>query len=201
MSIVGTPYPLCFAGIGARPDRPHGLVASLSPAMVKAWRAAVLALLSTCGVACEDTTEPLATNEPPATATSPAADTRALVRREWITQHDKIAPELWLASRVAGADVPISHPSVSDMRIVLSAAHERFGDPSRMIANRAVQLETMLKEKGIAEPAPELIKSLTEAAGTIRGNEGFGAICQKYFILREQGVTREQALANLAAKV
>ena len=134
MSIVGTPYPLCFAGIGARPDRPHGLVASLSPAMVKAWRAAVLALLSTCGVACEDATEPLATNEPPATATSPAADTRALVRREWIAQHDKIAPELWLASRIAGTDVPISHPSVSDMRIVLSAAHERFGDPSRMIA-------------------------------------------------------------------
>jgi hypothetical protein len=204
MSIVGTPYSLCLADIGARPDRPHGFVTCLATAMVKGWRAAVLVLLSAFGVACEDATEPQVTSEPPATATSPAADTRALVRREWITQHDKIAPERWLASRAAGSDVPAADPSVSDMRTLLATAHERFGDPARMIANRAVQLETMLKEKGIAEPAPELIKSLTEAAGTtenVRSYEGFGAICQKYFILREQGVAREQALADLATKV
>jgi hypothetical protein len=201
MSIVGTPLSLCLADFGGRPDRPHGFV--VANAMVKRWRVTVLALFSAFGVACEDTTEPQAAIEPHATATSPSFNsvTHALVRREWIAQHDKIAPELWLASRAAGIDVPASDPAVSDMRTMLAAAHERFGDPSRMIANRAVQLETMLKEKGISEPAPDLIKSLTAAAGTTRGYEGFGAMCQKYFILREQGVAREKALAELATKV
>ena len=72
-----------------------------------------------------------------------------------------------------------------------------------MIANRAVQLEGMLKEKGISEPAPELIQSLSQAAGTsgnVRTYEGFGAMCQKYFILRQQGLAREQALAQITSK-
>jgi hypothetical protein len=43
-----------------------------------------------------------------------------------------------------------------------------------------------------------------QAAGpteNMRGFEGFGAMCQKYFILREQGVARDQALAKLTTKV
>jgi hypothetical protein len=150
------------------------------------------------GVACEEALEPQAAVEVPATS---SPDTRALVRREWITQHDKIAPERWLASRAAGIDLTANDPSVADMRALLSTAHERFGDPSRMIANRAVQLETMLKERGIAEPAPDLIRTLSGAIARGRSLEGFGAMCQKYFILREQGLAREQAIAQLATKV
>lgn len=205
MSIVGTPLSLCLADVGGRPDRPHGFVVPLAAAMVKGWRASLLALLSIFGVACEDTTEPQATTESQATSpSSGTVSTHALVRREWIARQDKIAPELWLASRAAGVDVAPTDPSVSEMRTLLAAAHKRFGDPSRMIANRAVQLEGMLKEKGIAEPAPELIQVLSRAAGpteNMRGFEGFGAMCQKYFILREQGLARDQALAQLTTKV
>jgi hypothetical protein len=206
MSTVGTPLSLCLADLGWRPDRPHGFVTPLATAMVKGWRAAVLVLLSLLSVACEDATEPQATTEHQTPATSPSSNTvtHALVRKEWIARQDKITPDQWLASRAAGVDVAPSDPSVSAMRALLAAAHERFGDPSRMIANRAVQLEGMLKEKGIVEPAPELIRLLLQAAGTtenMRSFEGFGAMCHKYFILREQGVARDQALAQLTTKV
>lgn len=206
MSIVGTPLSLCLADLGWRPDRSHGFIVPLATAMVRGWRAAALVLLSLFGVACEDTTEPQATVEPQAAATSPSSSTvtHALVRKEWIARQDKIAPDLWLASRAAGVDVAPSDPSVSAMHALLAAARERFGDPSRMIANRAVQLEGMLKEKGIAEPAPELIQLLLNAAGpteSVSGFEGFGAMCQKYFILREQGIARDQALAQLTTKI
>jgi hypothetical protein len=207
MSIVGTPLSLCLADVGGRPDRPHGFVTPLAAAMLKGWRVLLLALLSVFGVACEDATEPQATTEAPAAATSPSSgtiSTHALVRREWIARQDQIAPDQWLASRAAGVDVAATDPSVSAMHALLGAAHERFGDPSRMIANRAVQPEGMLKEKGIVEPAPELIRLLLNAAGTtenMRGFEGFGAMCQKYFILREQGLARDQAIAQLTTKV
>lgn len=206
MSIVGTPLSLCLADLGVRPDRPHGFAAPLATAMVRGWRAVALVLLSLFGMACEDTTEPQATTAAQATVTSPSSTTvtHALLRKEWIARQDEIAPDLWLASRAAGVDVAPTDPSVSAMRALLDAAHERFGDPSRMIANRAVQLEGMLKEKGIAEPAPELIQLLLHTAGTtenMRSFEGFGAMCHKYFILREQGLARDQALAQLTTKV
>ncbi len=174
--------------------------------MVTGWRPAALVLLSLVGVACEDATEPQATaaHQTPATSPSSSTVTHALVRKEWIARQDKIAPDQWLASRAAGVDVAPFDPSVAAMRSLLTAAHERFGDPSRMIANRAVQLEGMLKEKGLAEPAPELIRLLMQAAGpteNMRSFEGFGAMCQKYFILREQGIARDQALAHLTTKV
>jgi len=210
MFSVGMPTSLCLADSGARADRSRGLVTALAASMTTRWRAParilLLALLSGFGMACEDTTEPQATAEPQAAVTSPSSNTvtHALVRREWIERQDKIAPDLWLASRAAGFDVAPSDPSVSEMGTLLAAAHERFGDPSRMIANRAVQLEGMLKEKDIAEPAPELIQLLLHAAGpmeNMRGFEGFGAMCQKYFILREQGLAREPALAQLTTRV
>ena len=147
--------------------------------------AAVLVLLSAFGVACEDTSEPQATTEPPATVTSPSSSTvtYALVRKEWIARQDKIAPELWLASRAAGVDVAPTDPSVSAMRALLAAAREPFGDPSRMIANRAVQLKGMLKEKGIVEPAPRSSSNCCciprGPAENMRSFEGFGAMCHR----------------------
>lgn len=170
--------------------------------MVKEWRVLLLASLSVLGVACEDTSDLQATAESQTAAASPSPSTvtHALVRREWIARQDKVGADQWLASRAAGVDVAPSDPSVSEMRSLLAAAHERFGDASRMIANRAVQLQGMLKEKGIDESAPEIIQSLLQAAGSTEntsGFEGFGALCQKYFILREQGIARNQALAQL----
>jgi hypothetical protein len=87
------------------------------------------------------------------------------------------------------------------MYALLMTAQERFGDTTRMIANRAVQLEGTLKTKGIDEKAPEIIASFSHAAEQARPLDGFGAMCQNYFILREQGVGKEEALAHLAATI
>jgi hypothetical protein len=67
-----------------------------------------------------------------------------------------------------------------------------------MIANRAVQLEGTLKAKGIDEKAPDIIASFSRVAGSARPLDGFGAMCQNYFILREQGLSKDAALTHLA---
>ena len=97
-----------------------------------------------------------------------AAQAESLNALEWLKQTHAIAPEHWLASREAAHDLDQYDPSVGDMRRVLETAAMRFRDHPRMIANRAVQLEGMLKEKGIEERAPRIIANLSEVPGRTR---------------------------------
>ena len=60
------------------------------------------------------------------------------------------------------------------MRRVLDTAGKRFRDFPRMVANRAVQLEDMLREKDISERAPQLIALFSDVAGEARNVESFG---------------------------
>ena len=71
---------------------------------------------------------------------------------------------------------------------------ERFRDHPRMIANRAVQLEGMLREKDIPERAPELIAVLSEVPGEARYVESFASLTQQYYNLRMEGLGRAQAV-------
>lgn len=66
-----------------------------------------------------------------------------------------------------------------------------------MIANRAVQLEQMLKEEGGDETAVMLIGELTRviAPGHI---ESFGAAGHQYYNMRKGGFSSERALAELS---
>jgi hypothetical protein len=199
MSIVGTPFSLCVAlSPHALSPRLGTLLAMTALSLCSAGgRLLVLATVSLLGTSCEEASEPQAT----VPAASQAADSHALVRREWLTQHDRIAPDRWLASRAAGVDVAPDDPSVATMHALLVTARERFGDSTRMIANRAVQLEATLKMKGINEKAPAIIESFSRAAGQARPFDGFGAMCQNYSTLREQGMGKEEALAHLAATI
>lgn len=122
-----------------------------------------------------------------------------LHRKSWLESQDTTAPELWLASRAEHTDVSESQPAVIDIRQRLATAHERFGETSRMIANRAVQLEGMLLAEGISESALELLNSLTAVSGGIGTNGGFGAVCQQYFNLRKSGKSQQAALDALRA--
>jgi hypothetical protein len=110
---------------------------------------------------------------------------------------DHIPPEQWLASRQAGRDLPEDDPSVAAFKRALETAGRRFRDYPRMIANRAVQLEEMLQEKNLAEPAPQLIARLSEVPGETRSVESFGALCQHYYNLRMQGLDQHEALEIL----
>lgn len=154
----------------------------------------VLALLPPFGAACDVATEP----EVSAPASTPEASHGPAVSRiKWLGERDAVTPERWLASREAKTDLADKDQAVLSMRERLVAAAHRFGDPPRMIANRAVQLEEMLAGAGIVESAPELIVSLSSATSDSRPNAGFGSLCQYYFNLRKQGLDREAALKQL----
>lgn len=119
-----------------------------------------------------------------------------LAGKTWIQPTDATPPDQWLASRDAGSDVAATDPGAKEWRGVLDAADERFGETDRMIANRAVQLETMLSEIGIRESAREIIADFSTLAA--KGSRaGFSDLCQHYYNLRVQGMDRTAALAAL----
>lgn len=160
---------------------------------VVAARVCLLGLLPLLGLGCEDASSP----EAATTAATQKEDTPALPRIKWLDAHANVTPQQWLASRAAHADLSESDPKVEEMRSELNTAAKHFGDPPRMIANRAVQLEGMLAAKGIEESAPDLIKLLSSATSATGPKQGFGAVCQHYFNLRQQGVGRDAALQQL----
>lgn len=141
--------------------------------------------------ACSEPAEETAAQRPPA---QPQA---AIYQTPHLTALDRVPPEVWLASRQAGRDLPADDQSVAAMRRMLDTAGKRFRDFPRMVANRAVQLEGMLAEKHISEPAPQLIALFSDAAGEARNVESFGAFCQQYFNLRMQGLDQKKALQVL----
>jgi hypothetical protein len=129
-----------------------------------------------------------------------ATESVPLHRKAWLERQDTVAPELWLASRDAHADVTENHPLVSATRERLDIAKQRFGDSPRMIANRSVQLEGMLSADGIQETAVELLDALASVPGGLGTTGGYGALCQQYYNLRKSGQTREAALDALRAR-
>jgi hypothetical protein len=149
-----------------------------------------LALLVLVVSGCSDQTEPAA----PAPAPPPAVEIHQL---EWLRVTDHVQPDLWLASRAAHRDLSADDQQVADIRRKLDLAALRYRDHPRMIANRAVQLEGMLAERQLSEPAPRLIDLLTTIAGETRHVESFGALCQQYYNLRLEGLDQAQALETL----
>lgn len=154
-------------------------------------RLALSAALAFALAGCPGESEP----EKRERVTAPESD--AVARKTWLQPTDSTDPDVWLASRDAGADVPANAPAAKEWHGVLDAADDRFGETSRMIANRAVQLETMLGEIGIRETAREIIADFSTLAG--KGSRaGFSDLCQHYYNLRTQGLDRTAALAALA---
>lgn len=142
---------------------------------------------------CSDEREP----ERRERVAAPAGD--AVARLTWLSPTDGTEPALWLASREAGSDVAPSDPAVADWRARLADADDRFGETDRMIANRAVQLETMLGEIKVAEPARELLADFSGLAAK-GSRSGFSDLCQHYYNLRARGLSRDAALAALRSE-
>lgn len=128
-------------------------------------------------------------------------ETRSVVRalpergRIWIDVHDRVDPDLWLASREAGHDLAPADPAVAATGHRLDAAAAVFMEKPRMLANRTVQLSAMLAEIGLAEAPSALLERLTAAQRQIGGRGLYGEMCQHYFNARSQGLPPERALA------
>ena len=125
-----------------------------------------------------------------------ASSSSAVADKQWLQPSDATEPDVWLASRAAGHDVAAGDPATAHWRTVLADADERFGENTRMIANRAVQLETMLREIDIRETVPDILADFAPFAEK-GSRSGFSDLCQHYYNLRSQGLTREAALAVL----
>ncbi|MCK0208495.1 hypothetical protein MWN33_10675 [Starkeya koreensis] len=132
--------------------------------------------------------------EPRERVAAPVTDD--LARRKWLSPTDDSPPDLWLASREAGRDIGAKDPAVAGWHDALADAGARFGETDRMIANRAVQLETMLREIRIEEGAKQILADFAKLAPK-GARAGFSDLCQHYYNLRAQGVGRAEALERL----
>ncbi|MCJ8144045.1 hypothetical protein MKI84_14080 [Ancylobacter sp. A5.8] len=128
-----------------------------------------------------------------------ASASNEIARKTWLQPTDGTPPGLWLASRDSGHDLSPDAPAVAGWHARLADADERFGETDRMIANRAVQLEAMLGEIGIKESAEEIIAGFAAFAGK-GARAGFSDLCQHYYNLRAQGLSREASFAALKAE-
>lgn len=120
--------------------------------------------------------------------------------KSWLTEQDDVRPEVWLIEHEAKrGDGKMAAKKSGEIRRALVEASEKFHDTPRMVANRAVQLEDMLKDEGGDETAIDLITMLN---GAIDANriESFGAAGQQYYNLRKAGFTGGQALDALAKR-
>jgi hypothetical protein len=131
-------------------------------------------------------------------ATTTAVEDEAFNRnKDWLEKHDEITPEQWLIKRAEKAGKALTEKEIETLGASLQKASHRFGESPRMIANRSAQLEAMLKDVGQNENAVTLISNLTDAVGGAGQTEGFGAICQHYFNIRKEGLSPEDAIADL----
>lgn len=126
----------------------------------------------------------------------PVPQGHASVQKRWLEPTDPLQPEVWMASREAGADVAASSPEAAGWRALLADADSRFDETDRMIANRAAQLEDMLRGIGVHERAREIVIAFMPLAAK-GSRRGFGDLCQHYYNLRAQGADRAAALAAL----
>ena len=159
-------------------------------------RSILLCWLAFAIVACDE--QPEAETATPDRVDSQRVST-VIAAKSWLDVRDRTPPEQWLASRETGEDVPLSTSEVAELRAILAQAGRRYGETTRMIANRAVQLEAMLAERGIEETARRVIEGLI-VVGREDEPRNFGETAQHYFNVRVNGMSREEALLSLVPK-
>ncbi|HVI28677.1 hypothetical protein [Hansschlegelia sp.] len=143
--------------------------------------------------ACDDVSTERTEGVQPLRRASPDAE------GDWLQVGDAISPSEWLARRETGGDSAALGEAARRMQAVLATADQRFYEGRRMIANRAVQLEEMLKENGVHEDARTIIEQLSSIAPDGE-HAGFGETGQHYVTARLQGASRDDALALLKRK-
>jgi|LNFM01.1.fsa_nt_gb hypothetical protein len=139
-------------------------------------------------------------SEDPATVSEPDAQKSTRIAAHdisWLAVDNDLSPAQWLASRNEDALRPNSDPQVQHVKTLLDNAHRLYRESQRMIANRTVQIETMLTATGQSDRAVQILKDLSEVPGEVGQTEGFGAIGQHYVTLRNEGLARDAALEQL----
>jgi hypothetical protein len=155
-------------------------------------RASALAFCFLFVTACDDPAPP----ERSGTSAPARPEVFTVAGRSWLDVKDNVSPAVWLASREAGRDVDPNDPAAASLRALLDEADARFTESPRMIANRAVQVQSMLAERGVMESAREVIAGLV-SIGQVGERAGFGETCQHYVNARAASGSRMAALETL----
>ncbi|MEQ1716784.1 MAG: hypothetical protein ABL907_12490 [Hyphomicrobium sp.] len=144
--------------------------------------------------ACED-------DPPKAEPTSQAATQTSTAHTvKWLEINSPVTPAQWMASRRLAVLKSPDDADVIRISADLEKAHRLYRESERMVANRAVQLEGMLSELGIEEPAEVILGDMASLAGEVGQTEGFGAITQHYFNLLSSNISRGEALSTLKSR-
>lgn len=159
-----------------------------APAALKLSGIALTLLLSGCG-----------DEQPRQQSSEKQSGLTKVEQTDWLSMQDETAPGDWLIAREMKSGAKLAPDDADKLRQSLAEASARFKDSPRMIANRAVQLERMLKDEGGDESASVLIAGLTRvvAPGRI---ESFGAAGQQYVNMRKAGLSRERAFDELSRR-
>jgi hypothetical protein len=155
------------------------------------WLFGVCALLS---VGCSDDS----TSNQHAEQRSGLIQTQA--QPSWLDATSKIEPATWLIEREANSGRTLSAEDADKVRQSIATAAKLLKEDPRMIANRAVQLETMLDPTDGRETAVWLVTELAEVVTEPGRVEGFGALGQQYYNMRKAGLSERDALRDLSRR-
>ena len=169
----------------------HGMTLSAQYSLIKKMFSVTL-FFAPILAGCDDPAPPPGREA----AIAPKSQAFSVATRNWIDVKDGVSPAVWLASREAGRDVAANDPAADSFRALLQEADVRFSEGPRMIANRAVQVQAMLAERGVTESPREVIEGLV-SVGQIGERSGFGETCQHYVNARAANGSRSAALDAL----
>jgi hypothetical protein len=126
--------------------------------------------------------------------------TQAQPQPRWLDAMSDVEPAAWLISRETSSGRDLKAEDAAKVRKSLATASKVFKEDPRMIANRAVQLETMLDPADGRESAIWLLTELTDVINEPGRIEGFGALGQQYYNLRKTGLSEQEALQDLSRR-
>jgi hypothetical protein len=129
-----------------------------------------------------------------------SATDAAAHKTDWLAISSPLSPAQWLVSRGKDAPAALDDPEVQRVTQQLVAAHKRYRESERMIANRSAQVSEMLRNIGVTEGAVQVLDDLTGIGADVGQTEGYGAISQYYFNLRAASASRADAIATLKAR-
>lgn len=126
--------------------------------------------------------------------------TQAQAQPAWLDAMSEVEPAGWLIAREASSGRSLKTEDAAKVRQSIAAASKLFKEDPRMIANRAVQLETMLDPTDGRETAVWLLTELADVVSEPGRVEGFAALGQQYYNLRKTGLSERDALQDLSRR-
>ena len=147
---------------------------------------------------CSDDPPGRSVSSKSATGTTSPQDAGDVTKITWLEIGDRTKPEAWLAA-LQTDNLEQRRGLETRFRALIELTSRVYLESPRMVANRIVQLKTMLNEAGEAESHTQLIEGFLSIPKKTRtgGERILSDLAAHYVNLRRSGLNREQALEDL----